>query len=537
MLIVLSLFAHFYIIDRRMAPNKSEIGLRVREEAESFHLHPPRSIVMVTHMSLNMHTPGSYGKSLLRDGYSKAETPLLATEIIKEELRQMFPWAPVSVKEVDFAKYDHRKTQEIIHGADVIMASPYPMDIGIFNQIRNDNPEKPMIAGGPFVTRNPHLFHELTDGCCMAVLGRVEGSMPSVLQLIEDKGYKGKTIRRKDRFDASRDYHILPREGVVSNIRTSPTGVLFEAGEGCDEVCNFCAVLSHVKSDRNPKEAMEELERLYKQGIRYIFFTDNDLSRRSPELLESVFSYVSEKNIGWVGEGSRKILEYPELARLMGKTNILFLHGIDDIFANVSTTEQFKSRTPEQIKADLEAFLQYGFLVFGSGIVGLDDHRFPDTFVDMSRFLELLDVPTTVHMVLPFPGTQLYTTLDKAGRIIKKDLSHYTYGEVVYKPLYMTEDQLTEGLRWLQREMADPRRIADMIGAIVQKVGVDKFRRFPRAIASLVMVAVDNGLVGMKTHPEEILQRESKSILNKIWGMLPHKLQDVVDQNAAGKSF
>ncbi len=515
-----------------MALNKSEIGQFVHEEATSLRLKPPLSIVMVTHMSLNQHGPGNTrGKSPIRDGFSWTKTNHLGVEIIQEELREMFPSQMICISEVDFAKCGRdSKTESTISNAGIIMVSPYAMDIKTVSEISDRYPNKPIIAGGPFVTRSEKIFHEKTNNKCLAVLGRVEGSIPQVLHHIQENNYQGQTVKRKHPFNAVTDYHRLPRMGVVFDVKNNPTGVLFEAGEGCDEVCKMCAVLLHVKSDRNPLEAREELERLHQQGVKYVFFVDNDISRRSPELLETLFEYLDKNNMGWVGVGSRKILEYPDLAKLMGKTNILFLHGIDDVLTQVSTTEQYKSRSLDQIKSDLESLQQYRFIVFGSAVLGMDDHTYPGTFISMANYLKSISIPTTIHMVLPFPGTQLYTELDRAGRIQVKDFSIYTYGEPTFKPLNMSQNELLQGIRWTQRELADPRIIANIITLVVRKAGREKFVKFPRAIASVLLVAIDNGLIGLNTHPDNRLQNYSESIINKIWGLLPNDVQSVLNQ-------
>ena len=47
-------------------------------------------------------------------------------------------------------------------------------------------------------------------------------------------------------------------------------------------------------------------------------------------------------------------------------------------------------------------------------------------------------------VLTPFPHTQTFDDLESQGRILHKDWSRYTAGEVVYRPKQMTPDKLQE---------------------------------------------------------------------------------------------
>jgi hypothetical protein len=52
---------------------------------------------------------------------------------------------------------------------------------------------------------------------------------------------------------------------------------------------------------------------------------------------------------------------------------------------------------------------------------------------------------------VPYPGTVLYESLDKAGRIITKDWSQYE-SSIVFEPKLMSREILQKGRSWVWRE-------------------------------------------------------------------------------------
>ena len=49
------------------------------------------------------------------------------------------------------------------------------------------------------------------------------------------------------------------------------------------------------------------------------------------------------------------------------------------------------------------------------------------------------------HILTPYPGRELYRSMEAAGRIIDYGLEKYNTANVVFKPLCMTADELFRG--------------------------------------------------------------------------------------------
>jgi len=57
-----------------------------------------------------------------------------------------------------------------------------------------------------------------------------------------------------------------------------------------------------------------------------------------------------------------------------------------------------------------------------------------------------------VHVLTPYPGTQIYQRFKDQGRIISYDWSHYDHYTVVFQPKNMTPRELAEGHHYVQSE-------------------------------------------------------------------------------------
>jgi len=95
-----------------------------------------------------------------------------------------------------------------------------------------------------------------------------------------------------------------------------------------------------------------------------------------------------------------------------------------------------------------------GVTVNGCFILGLDNHT-PEIFARVKEFVDrsrLLEVQVTV--LTPFPGTPLYDSMRREGRLLRERYwDRCTLFDVNYRPRGMTVERLEEGMRDLFREI------------------------------------------------------------------------------------
>ena len=95
---------------------------------------------------------------------------------------------------------------------------------------------------------------------------------------------------------------------------------------------------------------------------------------------------------------------------------------------------------------------KYGMSINGLFMFGFD-HDTPDVFDLTIDALDKWEIDAAEFNILtPLPGTPLYHTMEKEGRILTKDWGRYTQAEVIFKPKNMTPEELYEGTKRVIKE-------------------------------------------------------------------------------------
>ena len=85
-------------------------------------------------------------------------------------------------------------------------------------------------------------------------------------------------------------------------------------------------------------------------------------------------------------------------------------------------------------------------------IVGMDGDDVT-VFQRTLRFLQAARIDALQLAILtPNVGTPLHDRLERAGRIVDRDWSHYDYRHAVIRPKHMSPEQLQGGADWLYRQ-------------------------------------------------------------------------------------
>jgi radical SAM superfamily enzyme YgiQ (UPF0313 family) len=114
-----------------------------------------------------------------------------------------------------------------------------------------------------------------------------------------------------------------------------------------------------------------------------------------------------------------------------------------------------------------------GIAICAAFVFGCDeDDR--EVFASTLDFLLEANVDTIQSTRLtPFPGTPLFEQMQKEGRLIDKDWSHYDFFHVVFKPKNMDKETLHSGTAWLQKEFYSYKNISRRIGRAIKYVEPD----------------------------------------------------------------
>ena len=295
------------------------------------------------------------------------------------------------------------------------------------------------------------------------VVGEAETALGTLLDDLEEHGrlaarYLGGRARTLERLP-------VPRwQDAASGIDLCPWLVPVQTSRGCRNACAFCSTTGFQGARRRHRpveDVVAEIRELQERGIltseKTVFFTDNNIVSDSDHrrgvvdksYARSLFAALSPLGISWVGQGEIGLADDPELLEAAVQSGChMLLVGFETLVQqNLGTVGKPCNRV-EDYARQIDQLHRYGVALIGCFIFGMD-HDTPETCEASFPFIDrYIDIPQ-LSVMTPFPGTALYRKLEREGRIIDRDWSHYDITHVVFRPAGMSVAELEEGYRWI----------------------------------------------------------------------------------------
>ena len=158
-----------------------------------------------------------------------------------------------------------------------------------------------------------------------------------------------------------------------------------------------------------------------------------------PQRAKELFEALIPLKLRWVGQGDLNLAKDPELMSLAVRS------GCQALFMGLESLSQENLRATHKMpnvgtdmSAAIKTIHRAGIEIIGSFVLGLDgDDR--GVFARTVEFAERHKLAAAQFSVLtPFPGTVMREQLEREGRILDNDWSHYTMSNVVFQPKHMT---------------------------------------------------------------------------------------------------
>lgn len=303
---------------------------------------------------------------------------------------------------------------------------------------------KVVVAGGYHPTLAPEDCAPHFDA---VVAGDAAGAWQ---QLLEDAG-NGAVKKFYHGAELPGDTMEVPaprRELLRRNARHYATINAVQAGRGCRHNCRYCSVtVFHGRSYRH--RAVEDVVSELRQFAGdFIFVDDYIIADREYSL--ALFRAIAPLRKHWVGQCSALIADDPELleaARAAGCRGLFI--GIETANrANLALMRKSFNQ-PGTYSARLRRIHRAGIGVVAGMIVGMDADE-TRVFADTLEFLDATGIDAVqLNILTPLPGTPLHREMEAGGRITDRDLSHYDYRHVVFRPALMSARDLQDGADWV----------------------------------------------------------------------------------------
>ena len=220
-----------------------------------------------------------------------------------------------------------------------------------------------------------------------------------------------------------------------------------QATRGCPVGCEFCSLgtmeLIKLFRSRPIENVIEEIESIKQKNI---IFNDPSLTI-DPKYTKLLFKEMGSFNKKFICDGNINVLSKDdELLKLASEAGCLEWEiGFESVSQQAIKSIGKKTNIVEDYKQGIKKINDYGMDVLGCFIFGFDTDT-KKTYIDTIDEINRIKLNKVLFNILtPYPGTRLFSRLEKEDRILTEDWSRYTGKNIVYKPKNITmEDLLTE---------------------------------------------------------------------------------------------
>ncbi len=364
-----------------------------------------------------------------------------------------------------------RLTDEQIEWADYVFVSAMIVQADSARQIisRCLGKGKTVIAGGPLFTTGHEQFPEVKH----FVLGEAENVMPD---LVADMtaGSLRRFYQCGERPDIT--HTPAPRWDLIKLRQYALMPVQFS--RGCPFNCEFCDIIimnGRVPRTKTAAQMIRELESLVDAGWREsIFIVDDNFignKVKVKEFLRALIAWSRRRGVKFqfTTEASLNVADDPELLRLMVEA------GFKKIFVGIETPQEEgliecakAQNTQRDLLASVKTIQKAGIEVMGGFILGFDSDK-PNIFERQIKFIQEAGVVTAmVGLLQALPGTQLFSRLEKEGRILSQATGNNVMAALNFIPK-LDRELLIEGYRSLVKRLYSPQMYYRRIRAFLSE--------------------------------------------------------------------
>jgi radical SAM superfamily enzyme YgiQ (UPF0313 family) len=195
----------------------------------------------------------------------------------------------------------------------------------------------------------------------------------------------------------------------------------------------------------------------------FVFLDDNIVG--NPKFAKELFRLLIPLKIKWVGQCSVTIAKDDELLKLAAASGCVDLFiGFESLSPSNLQAVGKKINVVDEYEAIIKKLHSSGIGVHGFFIFGLDGD-------DAGSFKRTVSFAQKAHLesaqfdiLTPYPGTAIFESLDKEGRILSKDWSQYGH-DLMFEPKSLSREILQEGRTRAWREFYSLPSIWKRIGA------------------------------------------------------------------------
>jgi radical SAM superfamily enzyme YgiQ (UPF0313 family) len=322
-----------------------------------------------------------------------------------------------------------------------------------------------VVAGGSYASLCPQEYFDVADH---VIAGEAEYIWPRFCEELEAGSPKA---LYRELGNVKLEDSPVPRYDLLKLERYATASL--QLSRGCPYRCEFCDIIvmfGRRPRYKAPEQIGRELDALRRQGVRKVFFVDDNFignKARAKETLKYLVGYQKRhgRRLRFGTEASLNLADDPELLTLFREA------GFEWAFLGLETPDPETLReaaktqnTTGDMLAAVRRIHAAGIDILAGFIVGFDRDT-TATFGKQRRFI--LDSGIMVAMVgllTALPRTPLYDRLKREGRL-DENAAHgdNTRARTNVVPKMMTLEQMQAGYKRLYKELLADGAIAERI--------------------------------------------------------------------------
>ena len=269
------------------------------------------------------------------------------------------------------------------------------------------------------------------------IAGPAENSVPKFLndfaQGHPEKYYRDYNVCMAD--------HPFPAREITTKKHTLGIPAVI-ADRGCFNNCRYCSMRTMWRSDPRPVEGViEELRGLKSRMV--IFYDPNFFGKRDYALrlmramkpLKKLWACNATADFGYDEELMQTAYE-------CGCRGVLI--GLESMSVSSLGDAGKRFRQSDKYKEIVDNIHAHGIAINGCFVLGFDSDT-EEELMALPERVDALGLDLCRFAVLtPYPGTRLYSDLDREGRLITKQWNLYNQHNAVFTPTNMTAERLNE---------------------------------------------------------------------------------------------